>query len=112
MRMPSLRQSIPQDIITSDVQTLAAWLDGIKHLIKLHGNDMVLYFETNTFVLFRISKSIIPYYVEQRYIEDNTEMTLKQWRETLENLISQFNEDYYVHLVSNSGFNIRLSAIA
>ena len=109
MRMHSIRESIPQYTISGDVVKLAIWLDNAKELRRLHGDDMVLYFEADSFVLFRISPSIIPNFVEQYYIEDNTEMSLKQWQECLENLIHLFNEDFYVFLVSNSGFNIRLS---
>lgn len=108
MRMHSIRESIPQHTISGDVVKLATWLDNVKELRRLHGDDMVLYFEADSFVLFRISPSIIPNFVEQYYIEDNTEMSLKQWQECLENLIHLFNEDFYVFLVSNSGFNIRL----
>lgn len=111
MRMHSIRESIPQYTISGDVVKLAIWLDNVKELRRLHGDDMVLYFEADSFVLFRISPSLIPNFVEQYYIEDNTEMTLKQWQECLENLINLFNEDFYVFLVSNSGFNIRLSNI-
>lgn len=111
MRMHSIRESIPQYTISGDVVKLAIWLDNVKELRRLHGDDMVLYFEADSFVLFRISPSLIPNFVEQYYIEDNTEMTLKQWQECLENLIHLFNEDFYVFLVSNSGFNIRLSHI-
>lgn len=108
MRMHSIRESITQHTISGDVVKLATWLDNVKELRRLHGDDMVLYFEADSFVLFRISPSIIPNFVEQYYIEDNTEMSLKQWQECLENLIHLFNEDFYVFLVSNSGFNIRL----
>lgn len=111
MRMHSIRESIPQNIISNDTVTLSQWLTNVKQLRHLHGDDMVLYFESNTFVLFRIAPSLIPAFVEQHYIEDNTEMTLKQWDECLSNLIDFFNEDFYVYLISNSGFNIRLSAI-
>lgn len=111
MRMHSIRESIPQYIISGDVVKLSMWLDNVKELRHLHGDDMVLYFEADSFVLFRLSPSIIPNFVEQYYIEDNTEMTLKQWQECLENLIDLFNEDFYVFLVSNSGINIRLSSI-
>lgn len=111
MRMHSIRESIPQNIISGDVVKLSKWLIDIKSLRHLHGDDMVLYFETDTFVLFRLAPSLIPDFVDQYYIEDNAEMTLKQWQECLENLIHSFNEDFYVYLVSNSGFNIRLSNI-
>lgn len=111
MRIHSIRESIPQYTISGQVVKLSQWLDDIKTLRHQHGDDMVLYFETDTFVLFRLSASLVPNFVEQYYIEDNTEMTLKQWQECLDNLIHLFNEDYYVFLISNSGFNIRLSAI-
>lgn len=111
MRMHSIRESIPQHAISGDVAKISTWLDNVKALKTLYGDDMVLYFEADSFVLFRISPSIIPNFVEQYYIEDNTEMTLKQWQECLENLIDLFNEDFYVFLISNSGINIRLSNI-
>lgn len=111
MRMHSIRESIPQYVISGKVVKLSQWLDDIKELRNRHGDDMVLYFETDTFVLFRIAPSLIPNFVDQYYVEDNAEMTLKQWQECLENLIVNFNEDYYVYLISNTGFNIRLSAI-
>lgn len=112
MRMPSSRLDIIQDTLNADSKKLKDWLEAIAVLTAEHHQDIVLYTKSASNVGFHItSNPDLNMDFEQRFIEDNPEMTLKQWKESLTNLIHAYNEDYYLYTVSIKPVEFYLSPI-
>lgn len=111
MYMKSKELDIEQDIIDSSPKKLSEWLYNIKELIKLNDQDTVLYVKNNSRdVLFLITKDFDTLMnIEQLYIVKNCSMTLKQWRESIEKLIRQYSEDFYLYLSEETETTFYLS---
>lgn len=98
--MKSKQLDIEQTIIDSRNKKLSEWLMNINELINLNNEDEVLYIKNNTrdvhFLISNDFNNVI--HIQQSVIEENTSMTLKQWRECIEKLIRIYSKDYYLYL--------------
>lgn len=110
--MPSLRQDIEQDVITETYSPIRKWLEHIAELTRQHNQDMVLYVKSNSPVNFYItSNPDLAMNIEQRYLVQDTEMTLKQWKECLINLSHKFGNDAFLYTVPSQPVDFYLSPI-
>ncbi len=115
MRMPSLRNNTEQEYITEGNYPIKHWIDNINNLIQEYGQDMVLYTESSTNVSLRLGLGLDSEMAFEQplkhNIEDNPEMTLKQWKECLQNINYKYGEKYTLYTLSDSHVSFYLSPI-
>lgn len=111
MRMPSLREEIPQDIVEEGRYPLIEWAYNIKRLIEMYGPDKVLYSECSTPVTMLVQLNLLETEVLAHNITYNPELTLKQWKESISHMIDKYGEDAELYTSSKSTAKFYLSEI-
>jgi hypothetical protein len=111
MRMPSLREEIPQNIVEEGRYPLIEWADNIRTLLDMYGPDKVLYSECTTDVTMLVQVNIVETEVLAHNITYNPELTLKQWKESINHMIDKYGEDAELYTASKSTVKFYLSEI-
>lgn len=115
MRMKSLRTNIEQPYIKEGSYKIQHWLDRVETLIQEYGDDVVLYSDSSDNVSMRLTLGAdteLAFDTPLKHgIEDNPEMTLKQWKECIKHILHVYGEDYQLYTHANKVVKFYLSAI-
>ena len=109
--MPSLREEIPQYVIKEGRYTLREWADNIRSLLDMYGPDKVLYSECTTDVRLFVQINLIETEILAHNINYNPELTLKQWKESINHMIDKYGEYAELYTSSSSTIIFYLSEI-